>query len=128
MKTIAILSIVVAALAMSLSASAIDSKFKKDKTGVDDITNTLNAKKQSAVIVRGEQPYVGDIVIPEKITVDSVTFFTYFSLALSTPRALNSSSCFLMASCSLMYFTMTPLRSLALLKSSRIDFIVSSSM
>ena len=75
MKTIQRLAFVVVATIVCLSASAIDIKLKKDKTVVDGITFAINAKKQVAQVVRGEQPYVGDIVIPEKITVDSVVCY-----------------------------------------------------
>ena len=75
MKTIQRLAFVVVATIVCLSASAIDIKLKKDKTVVDGITFAINAKKQVAQVVRGEEPYVGDIVIPEKITVDSVVCY-----------------------------------------------------
>ena len=63
------------ALIASLSVNAIDIKIKKDKTVVDGIFYNVNLKKQQAVVVRGQEAYVGDIVIPEKITVDSVTCY-----------------------------------------------------
>ena len=57
------------------NASAINIKLKRDKAVVDGINYQLNAKKESATVVKNTEPYLGDIVIPEKITVDSITFF-----------------------------------------------------
>ena len=60
---------------LPLNVSAIDIKLKKDRVVVDDICYTVNAKKETAVVVKKGEPYLGDIVIPEKIEVDSLTFF-----------------------------------------------------
>lgn len=59
---------------LPLNVSAIDIKLKKDRVVVDDICYTVNAKKETAVVVKKGEPYLGDIVIPEKIEVDSLTF------------------------------------------------------
>ena len=48
---------------------------KSSKNIVDGINYQLNAKKQTATVIKNVEPYVGDIVIPEKITVDSLTFY-----------------------------------------------------
>ncbi|MBR7043782.1 MAG: leucine-rich repeat protein, partial [Prevotella sp.] len=60
---------------MPLSAQAINIKLKKDKTIVDDICYQLNAKKETATVVKKAEPYLGDVVIPESVEVDSLTFF-----------------------------------------------------
>ena len=75
MKTVQRITMLMLALIASLSVNAIDIKIKKDKTVVDGIFYNVNLKKQQAVVVRGQEAYVGDIVIPEKITVDSVTCY-----------------------------------------------------
>ena len=75
MKTPNRIILFVLAAAMALQAGAIDIKLKKDRATVDGVTYALNPKKQSANVVKGQEPYVGDIVIPEKITVDSITFY-----------------------------------------------------
>ena len=56
-------------------ASAIDIKVKKNSAVVDGINYQLNAKKETAIVVKSTQPYSGDIVIPEKIEVDSLTYY-----------------------------------------------------
>ena len=76
MRTLHTITIMTLALAFSLQAAAIGiPKLKKDKAVVDGITYILNAKKQTATVTKGQTAYVGDIVIPEKITVDSVTLY-----------------------------------------------------
>jgi hypothetical protein len=62
-------------LSLCTTAGAIDIKLKKDKATVDGVTYAINAKKQTAQVVKGQEPYVGDIVIPEKVVVDSVTLY-----------------------------------------------------
>ena len=56
-------------------ASAIDVKGKKNSAVVDGISYQLNAKKETAIVVKSPDIYSGDIVIPEKIEVDSLTFY-----------------------------------------------------
>lgn len=48
---------------------------KSPTTNVDGINYKLDAKKQEARVIAGKGIYNGVIVIPEKITVDSVTYF-----------------------------------------------------
>ena len=56
-------------------ASAIDVKGKKNSAVIDGISYQLNAKKETAIVVKSPDIYSGDIVIPEKIEVDSLTFY-----------------------------------------------------
>ena len=56
-------------------ASAIDVKGKKNSAVVDGISYQLNAKKETAIVVKSPDIYSGDLVIPEKIEVDSLTFY-----------------------------------------------------
>ena len=75
MKTIQRFAILMLVLSTSLTAGSIDIKLKKDQAVVDGITYTINTKKQTASVVKGQELYVGDIVIPDKIVVDSVTCY-----------------------------------------------------
>ena len=74
MKNLTKTIIALLALTICSSASAIDI-IKSKKNIVDGINYQLNAKKELAVVVKNAQPYVGDIVIPEKITVDTITYY-----------------------------------------------------
>ena len=62
-------------LLLPYEASAIDIKGKKDKTIIDGICYSLNAKKETAIVLKSAEPYSGDIVIPEKIEADSLTYY-----------------------------------------------------
>ena len=61
--------------ALLASTQVQAAKIKATKNIVDGINYQLNEKKQLAVVIKSAEPYVGDIVIPEKITVDSITFY-----------------------------------------------------
>ena len=63
----------------NISASSLqpvgDILKKSPTTNVDGINYKLDAKKQEARVIAGKGIYNGEIVIPEKITVDSVIYF-----------------------------------------------------
>ena len=63
----------------NISASSLqpvgDILKKSPTTNVDGINYKLDAKKQEAKVIAGKGIYNGEIVIPEKITVDSVIYF-----------------------------------------------------
>ena len=69
------LILLLAVVSMSIAATAAGKKMATRAT-IDGISYMLNAKKEHAVVVKNlQQPYLGDIVIPERIEVDSVTFY-----------------------------------------------------
>ena len=67
--------------ATTVTISAEQSKPVKDlfkkapRTNVDGINYKLDVKDHEAMVVAGENLYTGEITIPEKITVDSVTYY-----------------------------------------------------
>ena len=67
--------LIVLLLGMVVPVCAIDFKFGKNKAIIDGIAYQINIKKETATVVKGNEPYIGDIVIPEKITLDSITCY-----------------------------------------------------
>lgn len=68
--------LLITALSVMGSAVAIDIKFlKKERVVIDGITYQVNVKKSSATVVKGQEDYTGDVVIPEKIDKDSLTLY-----------------------------------------------------
>ena len=75
MRTFGRFAVVLFALACCLQAGAADIKLKQKQAVVNGINFALNGKKQIANVTKNKEPYVGDIVIPEKIEVDGVTLY-----------------------------------------------------
>ena len=62
--------------ASEISARTPSKLFKKaEKAIVDGINYSLDAKNNKAKVLAGKNLYTGDLVIPEKFTEDSVTYY-----------------------------------------------------
>ena len=72
-------------ISILLAVAASLTSFAGGKVIIDGICYQLNDKKQTAVVVKNQQPCQGDIVIPEKVDGDSLSYYVEEISALPLP-------------------------------------------